>query len=255
MKFNEEKLKNIYEKSLSQTSIIGENCIKDDVLLRAVIDKQSSEYKFKIIDHVFECGYCTQRFNAIRQFYKETKELTKDKENIIISKPEVKELIEKGNEVINSYNKEKYSFSNFSGRYIKYISAIAALLLIIIGSILFIQSPKELININNDMDKLRGENKIIVKLISPKGDFNQHKLIFKWHSVKDSKEYIVKLYNEELTSIWTSSKIEKTNHTYPSQLFNKMKKGDRYFWRVIVYTKDNEIIKSKLSNFKIIKKM
>jgi len=251
MELNEEKLKDKYKKTIKKTSIMGKNCLADEVLLRAVVDKQSFEYKFKIIDHVFECGYCSQRFNAIREFYKESKEITKEKENIKISTPEVKELIEKGNEEINHYNKKKHSFLKFSGRYIKYISAIAVLLIIIIGSILFIQSPKKIIHIDNDMDKFRGENKIIVKLIFPKGDFNQNELIFKWHSVKDAKKYIVKLSDEELTPIWTSSKIKRTSIKYPSQLFNKMEKGDRYFWKVIAFTKDNEIIKSKLSNFKI----
>ena len=173
-------------------------------------------------------------------------ELSKGKENISINSADVKVLLNKGKKIIKSDNKKKlFVFSKFS---IKTISAIAALLIIVIGSILYIGSPKELIN-RNDLNNIRGVDKYKVKLISPIGSYKKKELEFKWHSIKGAKGYISKLYNEELSCICTSQKMIMINSIYPSNLFSKIEKGKTDFWKLIVYLKNGEEIKSKFKNF------
>ena len=248
MELNEEKLKNIYVNMINKTPVQEKNCPSDDILFNAVINKQDQESKFKIIDHVFECSSCTLKFNAFRKLHKESGELSKDRGNIVLSDNEVKELVKKGENIIKSDKKEKYLFFKIP---LKYISAIAATLIIVFGSVIFIDSQNALTNKNN-IDYERGINNNSIKILSPKGSYKKKELIFKWNLVKDAEEYIVKLYNEELTCIWTSSKTKLDNFKYPSQLFKKLTKNKIYFWKLFVYYKSRENIESKLTNFKIL---
>ena len=93
-------------------------------------------------------------------------------------------------------------------------------------------------------ETLRGRQKKIFELISPKGEITEKHLVFKWNPLPETKEYEVQLMNEELIKIWISKKIPHTTIKFPQDLYQKITKNKIYYWKVIAYLDDGSIIKS-----------
>lgn len=226
-------------KELARNIEGGDGCPDPEFLLKVATSESTEEEKFVVIDHIFKCTECRQKFESLKAFYAEGQKLIEGKEDIHLTDSEVEEL--------NSRMENRVSGTKMQSRrpFLKYILPLAATFLLVLGSIWVMQNPEQ-------TSTHRGNGNEKVRVVSPKAEYRGTQLKFVWESQENVKCYMVKLYNEELTPIWKSNKIQQTFVKLPQTKFDKMKKNKLYFWRVMVYYSNGDKDKSPLQDFKIV---
>lgn len=252
MDLQEKEVRDILKNIPGQTSDRQMKCPESETLLQAVEGKLSRKEKFAIIDHVFKCPQCLRKFQAIKEFRAAGRSLVKDKEKIELAEEEVKELMfiaggktRPPSEGRTSLSGKIARMSVFTRSSYKYLSLLAASVIIIIGLLLVFQESTPLGDGN-----IRGIRIGKAQLISPKGDYRQIPVKFEWKPVENAQEYQVKLYDEELTPVWTSSKIQSSTCMLPDEIFKKLRSNTPYFWKILVFLENGEQDKSPLQDFK-----
>ena len=258
MKLKNKKIRKYYQSLVKQEVSKKTDCPDIDILIKSFSDELNENQKFKIIDHISECSTCLGKFDLIEQIFKDSKKVALGKKKISLNENEVKELKELSKrkilELEEQYkmnkngvkSKQRATVLMFPKIPVKYLSIAAALVIVILGTILIFRAPPDFRN-----DTLRGKKEKVFQLIAPKGEITKIPLIFKWNPIPDAKEYEVRLMNEELIRIWISDKTPKTYIKLPQDLYQKIEKDTIYYWKVTGYLKDGNIKKSGLMEFEL----
>jgi hypothetical protein len=254
MELGEKDLKDLIKNVPGKTSGSDGKCPKAEILLRVVDGKLSRKEKFSVIDHIYQCPGCLRKFQAIKEFHAAGQALIKDKEKIELTDDEAKKLMAVAGAKTGQPRVDKTSLSGkiakivtFNRPSYKYLSLIAASLVLILGLMLIFQESSPLGDIT-----YRGAVIGKTELVSPRGDFRGNQIEFAWKAVEKARRYQVKLYDDELTPVWTSEKIQASSCRFPDEIFKKMKKNTPYFWKILVFFEGGEEGKSALQDFKLI---
>jgi hypothetical protein len=256
---NEQNLKDLYNLLIKNKPLNGKkkDCPKADTIIEAFSMELKEKERLDIIDHITKCTTCLNTFNTIREFFKEGENIAAKLDKGIVSNHEmidlkqaaknnIKEIETKSLLTKKTDYKEKPEL--FFGRKwpVKYAALAAGILVFAVSIVLFIQTKEK-----NSRQILRGQSKEEIRLIAPKGEVSKPQIIFQWNSTSRLLKYKVMLLDEELSEVWLSNMTIKTTLKLPGNVFNKMKKGKIYFWKVIVYLKDKSIDESNLQEFNL----
>jgi hypothetical protein len=237
MKINQEDLKKLYLSLAKNQTNNDTSCPEADELIGAFTDEAGSKYKSRIVDHISKCNRCLEKFQIIRDFFKQGNQLAKDMEGQSLSREELSQLKE--------IQKDKLSIPRKNPLKLKFLAA-AAMLLLIVGTVLLVQTGKD-----STDNILRGTVEREFSLIAPKDEINNKFVIFKWKSMKGVRGYQVDLYDEELTCIWKSPVTEKTFLKLPSNIFQNLTKKKIYYWKLISFQSETDFRESGLQKFSI----
>jgi len=255
---NEKELKNIYKSIIQNKPGGNKNCLDFEYIKKSFTDELDEVEKFKIIDHITKCSSCLKIFNLLRDFSLEGEKITDrfNQDNLVVKEAKsTKEVSEKKTHeldkrpvLIKEGTQKEQIVNIWRNHYLKFFAMAAAIFIIIVG-INFIVKPQ----IDHKDNIFRGQNVQEVRLISPKGKTNIP-IIFKWGLVKNTLNYQVILLDKELTEIWISVKTNNNSNILPDNILKKMKKGDIYFWKVVLFLKNNKTSESDLQEFSVKKK-
>ena len=254
---DEQNLKDLYESLIKNKpdNAKKSDCPKVDTIKKAFSKELKGKEKLDIIDHITKCPTCLDIFNTIREFFKEGEKIAAKLDKGIVSDQETIELKQAAKNHIKEIEtkslltkkmdyKEKPKLY-FEGKWPVKYAALAAIILVLVVSILVFMQTKE----KNRRQILRGQSKEEVRLIVPKGEVSKPQIIFQWSSTSNSLKYKIVLLDEELSEVWISNKTSNTTINLPRNVFNKMKKGKIYFWKVLVYLIDRSKDESYLQEF------
>lgn len=234
------------------------DCPEMDIFIKSFSDDLNESQKFKLIDHISDCSACLDKFDLVEQIFKNSKKMALGKKKISLNKIEVEELKELSKrkilELEEQYRKVKKGIKSkpripvlsFPKIPLKYISMAAVLAVVILSSILIFRSSSEISD-----NTLRGEKEKNFQLLAPMGETKKIPQIFKWNPYPNTDRYEVQLMDTELVKIWNSEKTADTYIKLPSDLYQKIKPGTLYYWKVIAYLKDDIIKKSSLAEFEL----
>jgi hypothetical protein len=256
MKLRAEDLKRIYKRSRQESSFKNGGCPSDELLIKSFSAEVSEEEKLATIDHVTRCASCHWKFEALRQILRGTGEIAKELEGLSLSAKEVSQLQEVAKNKIQGLEKRrqqkkipwrKTRFQSFlASRALKYVSAAAGLLIVVLAAFLILKTPPNL-----KQDIARGPADQTLELIAPKGEVRDFPLFFKWRPYPKAQEYEVKLLDEELTDNWKSDRIKAIEVELPQGQFERMEKEKTYYWKVVVHLKAGTAKESGLQEFKL----
>jgi hypothetical protein len=256
---NEQNLKDLYNLLIKNKPLNGKkkDCPKVDTIIEAFSKKLKEKEKLDIIDHITKCPTCLDTFNTIRDFFKEGEKIAAKLDKGIVSNHEMTELKQAAKKNIKeietkSLLPKKTDYREKPGLFfgrkwlVKYAALAAAILVLAVGIVLFMQTKGK-----NSRQTLRGQSEEDVRLIAPKGEVSKPQIIFLWNSTLSLLKYKVILLDEELSEVWISNKTSNTTIKLPGDVFYKMKKGKIYFWKVVIYLKDQSIDESNLQEFSL----
>jgi len=256
MKFPEEDLKKIFQSVREMRTTQTKKCPPFERLIKAFFAETSQEEKFRIIDHTTECHSCAWKFEAIREIHKGTREITAGWQNVSLSKEEVAKLKEVAKGRVRELKKERRRQLSwpwgrtlqtlYSRQLFRTISVAAGILVILVAGFFVFKSPLFL-----KKEGLRGKGEQEIQLIAPKGETSDLQIVFRWSPYSRALGYEVKLMDEELTNLWSSGKIKKTEVELPQDQFQRLEKGKTYYWKVIVYLSGGKTKESNLQDFKL----
>lgn len=105
----------------------------------------------------------------------------------------------------------------------------------------------------DDLSEVQRTRETGIMLSTPKADqILSGPLIFRWQGKSPSEYYVLELFDEALTPIWTSGEIRDTELRLPTDVHTGLHPGRSYFWMVTAYSGNSKLQESKLARFTIL---
>jgi hypothetical protein len=237
MKINQKELKEMYLTLTNDQTEDERGCPLAEDLIRTFTDEFNSRDKSKIVDHITKCSRCLEKFQIIREFFKIGKQLAKDMEGQSLSSEELNQLKE--------IKKDKSSIPTKNPLKLKFL-AVAATLLVIIGTVLILQTGKD-----PGDTQLRGTVEGEISFVSPRGEIDKTFIIFKWESLKGATGYRVHLFDDELTQVWKSPVTKQPSIKLPDDIYQNLAKRKIYYWKLELFQEDIMIRETGFQKFRI----
>jgi hypothetical protein len=261
MELRDKDLKKCYQKVISDSPPRKKGCPDIDVLIRSFSEEMSENEKIQIIDHITTCGLCYNKFEAVRQILKGSKNIAQRFEGVPLSEADVEELKQRAQARLRELERHDISMPKPSSwkkiigffslkPALRYASAAAAICILVAAAIILFKVPPSMKD-----ETLRGSEKETIQLIFPQGEVEKYPLAFKWEAFPEAKEYQIILLDEELTPIWTAEKTEKTERLIPSAVQSKLRKEKTYYWKVVMFFEDGTQKESELQDFRVAEKL
>ena len=258
MKINEKDLINRYKAYIkSKSPHSRKKCPSREDLAKAFDAKASEKQKTKIINHISECHDCAEEFGILRQIFKTSREMEKEMGKHLSTEEQIQAAINKANLTLSKTKTPQQSFQiPFRKPLPKYLSWAAALVVLLVGTILIVKWPGFL----SEKHEQRGAEKTGIFLIQPKAEKSivkplkgeiREPLIFKWEKYPETEYYILKLYNEALIPLYESEKIVDNKLKFPSEVLEELPVNKTYFWMVTAFAGPEKKAESDLQNFQL----
>jgi hypothetical protein len=231
MKISSKDLKDFYrDYSRGKILMSKETCPSPDLLIRLNRSKLKRKERNKVISHISRCHHCAEEEKLILDIIRRESDFIEEAANHLRSQP---------------HAESKNPFPFFSRFALKPISA--ALFLIAFSGLLFFIIPR----FKAISDIRRGNPTSIVLTHPANKTIGSNRYEFTWQGPKETKYYIIEVYDSSLELIWTSGSIETKRIAFPDDLMRNIKANQPYFWGVSAILKNYTKIKSKLAEFKI----
>lgn len=183
----------------------------------------------KVIDHVLGCPGCREEFKLVLGFLRAERTLLEELSRL----KEVRE------------GAARFSQRFFLGRWSwRAVSLVAAGLLafVLIFSTLVFRQP----------EKYRADSFSGVKLVEPSHPkLSRSRPFFQWEAFPGADSYRLGLFDEDLSPIWTSPRVETTEIVLPAEVIGRLVSGKAYFWMVTAYAGSEEVA-SELERFVLV---
>jgi hypothetical protein len=230
MKINHKDLKRLFRDYLENGLPVSRaHCPSPQEILNCLRGESSKNKRNQIIDHVFQCSYCTKEFEFVLEIIREEEKFIHDLSSIIQEK-----RLRKRNKF-----------------FIQPLSSHPAWIygLIFITGVVFISLLVQ--NIFEE-HKYRGTESRSVTLINPNQKTTlKTQLGFEWKNVQDSDYFILEIFDESLHPIWKSDKITVNHTSLPEEITSNLHKQKTYYWMVTAFLSNGKKIESLLQDFMI----
>jgi hypothetical protein len=220
-------------------------CSEKDALIKVFLEDTKIEEKFRLLDHIFTCPSCSSVFNEVREVWA--------KENGILNKLERIDLSEENIEILKRFSKQEIKKLKSQAGWKKSVFfkprsipvAAAGIIIVIVFSVFLLLKDNREIEIERKVGQLE------IQLIDPKGDIHNSFLVFCWTPIKEADSYTLEIFDRELGMFYRTYKIKSESFVLPEEIFEQLKKGMTYFWKVTAVMENNQGIESKFTKFKI----
>jgi len=224
-----------------------ENYHEKKALTEVFMKETSVEEKYKLLDHIFSCPQCQTDFEAIKEVWKKGKDISNQLERIELSKQDtlyIKKFAKKEIKKLKSQKRKKGRLF-LHRKSIPVVAAAGTLILIsAILTLLIVKGPHQ-----NEFQRRIGQWNI--KLLEPHGEVEKSAITFSWFPVKEAKDYTLEILDRGLETIYISPEIKNESYILPRKIYNRLKKGEIYFWKITAFFQNNQKLESDLSKFKI----
>jgi hypothetical protein len=257
MKWENQDLKKLYQSSLDNKQTVDQGCPDDDAIIQSFSPILSESEKNEIVDHISECSLCREKFTIAQQVFSEGKKMAADLEGMSLSEEETEELNKIARVKIKEMERPKHIAAGVSVKprslfwlwqktAFKYATILAGFVIIVLVTFFLLKAPYISVE-----DTVRGVQDDIILLTNPKGDLTEIPQEFEWNPVQGATGYRVVLLDEELSEVWVSEKIPQTSLKLSQLLFEAIKRGRLYYWKVIVFSSDGGTRESGLQEFEV----
>jgi len=220
-----------------------DKCPGRDTMVKAFAGELNLKENEEFFDHIFTCGACRIKFDALKDISKELESQISKIEETSLSPAEEKKL--------RGYAREKLSRRKglgllFSASPLK-IAAISTAALLILACFLFLGIPRA-------KDVLRNRGGISFKLIKPAETVSTAPELFLWSLPEGGDGFIFELVDEDLNTLFSSKDLNlphKNKVLLSKELRKRLKQGKTYIWTVTAYNDDRQIIAKKSKHFVI----
>lgn len=212
---------------VSITSSYRDDCPSPEAILKTIRTNRSFRKKKALIEHISKCSYCADDFLA----------LLRSEYLICPYLSDLTKYAQKSN-LIFKPNRRPF----LSPILVKYAS-------IIIGFMLLFFSSLIIVKIETASDILRSKADT-VRLIYPDNIHNLSRpLVFQWAEYPTTEYYILELFNETMSTIWTSPANTEISYFLPYEIFKKLEKNKSYYWMISAFSNTQKIAESNLGWF------
>ena len=220
-------------------------CSEKDALIKVFLEDTKIEEKFRLLDHIFTCQSCNSVFDEAREVWA--------KENAILNELDRMDLSEEDMEILKRFSKQEIkklkSQAGWKKRMFfkpRSIPAVAAGIIIVTVFSLFL-----LLKDNRKIELERRVGQLEIQLIEPKGDIHNSFMVFNWTPIKGAESYTLEIFDRRLGMFYRTYKIKSESFVLPEEIFEQLKKGMTYFWKVTAVMENKQGIESKFTKFKI----
>jgi len=190
----------------------------------------SSRKKGGIVDHITECSFCREEFMLLFRL-----------QGYDFIPKKLAGKMEHEDSPTKNASAGNFGFPSFW----RYAYILFGLGLIISAIFLFIQQ-KEL----SEVQRARKTN---ILLLYPTSTHTfPNTLIFRWQEQSASQYYLLELFDEALSPIWTSHQIHDTQVQLPANIYSNLHFGKSYFWMITAFSDKSKIEESKLVRFLVL---
>jgi hypothetical protein len=140
MKINDKDLNDRYKAYIkSKSPHSRKKCPSREDLSKAFDTKTSEKHKTNIINHISECHDCGEEFGILRQIFKTSREMGIEMGKHLSTEEQIQSAINKANLTLSKTKTPQQSFQiPFQKHSPKYLSWAAALVVLLIGTILIV---------------------------------------------------------------------------------------------------------------------
>ena len=237
MKINNKELKILYQEYIAEKGKNREeSCPPPKEFQNLFSAAFPMDKKEKILEHIFKCGYCTDRFLFFLQLSRFEEKLTESIKTISKNNQE---------NFIKRKSRQRISFPRLLWKY----SSVVLSSLIIFFTISFFL----FLLVTNKPDS-RNPSLIEPELISPTLLSSQESsIIFQWKKVENADYYILDIFNDSLLPFWKSDRILGASFVLPQKVKLRMSFDKNYFCMISVFFPNGKKLESRLKKFRVSK--
>lgn len=232
MKINNEELRKIFKSYiLENSSITSQACPPSEEIADLFSSPGCGKKKEHIIDHIVNCPFCLQEFDAFLQISRREKNLME----------EIDIVFQKGGVKTSIFSKRKRGLAKviLSWRF-----ALATTLSLFLVAVLVLRTS---IFFSDKQPNKRSLHPKGIELIEPSpGQVAKKPLIFRWAEVEGRDYSILEIFDESLIPIWKSPKIFENIYHLPQKVEQKISPGRCYFWMITIYFPNGMKLESQL---------
>lgn len=237
MRINDDNLKSIYKSYvLTRTPLSRRACPSSEEISNIFIDSGLKEEKEKIIDHITNCSYCVQEFDAFLEITRQEQKLVEEI-NLFLKTEDRPSPVSKKN------TKKMMKFA------LAWKFALASVIAVVLaGATFFITNGL----IFNKKTEKRGDRPGQIRMLAPRSDHAfESPLLFRWNEIAERDYFIIEIFDESLSPLWKSAKVFETSYRLPPDVEGLMHKGRSYFWMVTVFFSNGLTRESHLEEFRM----
>ena len=225
-----EKIRALYQGYVETVFLASrKECPSSEEMINSFNEHTSQRKKRKIIEHITVCARCREEFMVLIKLQEEFTNCNK------YSMPGEK----------TCYEKKKPS-SKHAVNPLKWQYAIAFMGVSLIIFSFFI--PPHL----KRFSASARSNEIGIALLYPKSTtVSSGMVVFSWEKREGAQYYILELFDEVLSPVWTSPNISGTSIELPSEIRLNMRPGVWYHWMVTAFSESINTDESHMGRFKI----
>jgi hypothetical protein len=201
-------------------------CPEDDVFLRVFLESAEESGRETFIDHVFHCGRCRIKFDALQSLGGELKNAEAEFPEAALAPREAKMFRKMANARIREIKsaRRRPGGAAFLRRPKTLAWAVPALLTIVLAGYFLCLRLTD----NSTMRNSKGSN---IQLIAPRGRLTEAPSVFSWKPYDNADRYFYKLVDEDLNTVVSGDTIGRT-FIIDNMLRQKLVKGKTYLWSV-----------------------
>ncbi len=235
MRINDENLKDIYKSYvLTRTPLSRQACPSSEEIANLFIEAGLKAEKERIIDHITNCSFCVQEFDAFLQISRQEQKLAEEINLFLKNKGEP-------SPVPKMKKTAKLALA--------WKSAIASVAVVaLVGTFLLITDGP----IFNKKTEKRGDRPGQISLLEPRSDHAfDSPLLFRWNEIAGRDHFVIEIFDESLSPLWKSPEVSEPFYRLPADVKKQMHRGRSYFWMITVFFTNGLTRESHLEEFRL----
>jgi hypothetical protein len=243
MRIDSDDLKALYQAHVrSKTLSSLKDCPSPKKMMRLLRSKSSAKEATQIVDHISRCSSCFCEFEFLVDVLRKEKEFIREVEQLVQSREARVGRKADCRTIFGLRMGWRPLLSRLSWRTAFFLAGFVLAGFLVSKLVLF-RAP----------EKYRTGTSAGFELIQPVAKrIPRSSLVFKWEEVEDSEYYILELFDQALTPIWKSGKINEKFAVLPEGLTRMLETDRSYFWMVTACKTTGEKITSRLEEFSLI---
>jgi len=243
MRIDSDDLKALYQAHVrSKTPSSLKDCPSPKKMMRLLRSKSSAKEATQIVDHISRCSSCFCEFEFLVDVLRKEKEFIREVEQLARSREARPGRNPDCRTIFGLRMGWRPLISRLSWRTAFFLAGLVLAGFLVSKLVLF-RAP----------EKYRTGSSTGFELVQPvEKRIPRSSLVFKWEEVEDSEYYILELFDQALTPIWKSGKINENSALPPEGLARTLETNRSYFWMVTACKTTGEKITSRLEEFSLI---
>ncbi len=206
-------------------------CLSFKQIARIFDPGSGTRRKLKIIDHITRCSECCDKFDFLLGVRRFRDEMIREAQ-----------ILHQNDSPAIPVSGRRYQ-----------LTPIFRFATIFLGFVMLSSSIIIIMRQWERQDDTR-ESVLPIILIQPKKTARvTAPLLFAWQSSDDAQYYVLELFDATLLPIWRSGKIFSVQFMLPTNIVDRLQKGNSYYWMITAYSLGGRTAESPIFRFFFVK--